>query len=108
MQEQTQQDRHMRGRKEGNPTGQGACRSCGPGRWTAAVRGPLSVAPDPAILPALPWLDSVVVRGQGAPDLSFPGPEQDGEGWGREIPGKAQRDDLLPLTSSPLPPHPSC
>ena len=93
--------------KGGDPIGQGACRSCGPGRWRATVRGPLSLAPGPALLLVLPWLDSVVVREQGASDLSFPGPEQDGEGWGREIPGKAQMGDLLPPTSSPLPPTPA-
>lgn len=92
--------------KGGDPIGQGACRSCGPGRWRATVRGPLSLAPGPALFLALPWLDSVVVREQGAPDLSFPGPEQDGEGWGREIPGKAQMGDLLPPTSSPFSPPP--
>ena len=93
--------------KGGDPIGQGACRSCGPGRWRATVRGLLSLAPGPALLLALPWLDSVVVREQGASDLSFPGPEQDGEGWGREILGKAQMGDLLPPTSSPLPPTPA-
>lgn len=78
------------GREEGTLRGQGARRGCGPGRSRAAARGPSSLAPGPALLRTLPGLDSVVAGGQGAPDLPCLGPRQDGEVWGREIPGKAQ------------------